>query len=84
MQKQPDLTAKFYIDAVKSVEGILLQIKADNGTEHSLIEPIYYTAALNGKLEINHSSIVTPPENQRIELYWSVLQRDRLGWWRFS
>ena len=50
MQKQPDLTAKFYIDAVKSVEGILLQIKADNGTEHSLIEPIYLHRSVKWKV----------------------------------
>ena len=27
-----ELIAKFYLDAVKSLEGIPLQIKADNGT----------------------------------------------------
>ena len=39
-------------------------------------------SALNGNLEINHFSIITSPQNQKNELYWSVLQRDRLGWWR--
>ena len=72
--------AKFYLDAVKSLEGIILQIKADNGTEHSLIEPIHlHLSALNGNLEMNHFSIITSPQNQNIESYWSVLQRDRLG-----
>ena len=81
--KKPELIAKFYLDAVKSLEGIPLQIKADNGTEHSLIEPMHlHLSALNGNLEINHFSIITSPQNQRIESYWSVLQRDRLGWWR--
>ena len=36
--KNLELIAKFYLDAVKSLEGIRLQTKADNGTEHSLIE----------------------------------------------
>ena len=39
--KKPELIAKFYLDAVKSLEGILLQIKIVNGTEHSLTEPMY-------------------------------------------
>ena len=77
------MIAKFYLDAVRSLEGIPLQIKADNGTEHSLIEPIHlHLSALNENLEINHFSIITSPQNQKIESYWSVLQRDRLGWWR--
>ena len=81
--KKPELIAKFYLDAVKSLEGIPLQIKADNGTEHFLIEPMHlHLSTLNGNLEINHFSIITSPQNQRIESYWSVLQRDRLGWWR--
>ena len=41
-----------------------------------------HLSALNGNLEINHFSIIASPKNQRIESYWSVLQRDRLGWWR--
>ena len=31
---------------------------------------------------MSHFSIITSPQNQRTESYWSVLQRDRLGWWR--
>ena len=67
---------KFYLYAVKGLEGIPLQIKADSGTEHSLIEPMH----LHGKLEINHFSIIK--SNKIIESYWSVLQRDRSVWWR--
>ena len=33
-------------------------------------------SVLNGNLEVNHFSIITSPQNQRIETYWSVLQRD--------
>ena len=77
------MIAKIYLNAVKGLEGIPLQRKADNGTEYSLIEPMHlHLSALNGNLEINHFSIITSPQNQRIETYWSVLQRDRLGWWR--
>ena len=33
-------------------------------------------SALNGNLEVNHFSIITSQQNQRIESYWSILQRD--------
>lgn len=81
--KMPEVVAKFYIDAVHSLEGIPLQIKADDGTEHALIEPIHlYLSSLTEDSEVNHFSIITSTRNQRIESYWSTLQRDRLGWWR--
>ena len=64
---------KILSKAVKSLEGIPLQIKADNGTEHSLIEPMHlHLSPLNGNLEMNHFSIITSPQNQRIESYWLV------------
>ena len=78
--KKPELIAKFYLDAVKSLEGILLQIKIYNCTDHSLTEPCIYTSALNGNLAINYLSVIASPQNQTIESYWSVSQRDRLGW----
>ena len=59
-------------------------IKADDGTEHPLIEPIHiYLRSINEEERIENAfSNVTSPQNQRIEAYWSVLQRDRLGWWK--
>ena len=70
-----------FILAVKSLEGVPLQVKADNGTEHFLIEPIHlHHSTLNGNLEMSHFSIITSPQNQIIDSYWSVLQLDRLGW----
>ena len=78
------MTTKFNLDAVKSLKDIPLQITPDNSTEHSLIEPMHlHLSALNANLEINHFSIITSPQNQRMALYWSILHRDRLGWWRW-
>ena len=65
-----EVIAKFYLDVVKCLEGVPLSIKADNGTEHSLIEPMHlHLSALNGNLEINHFSVITSPQNQRTESY---------------
>ena len=34
-------------------------------------------------VKINHFSKTKSPQNQGIERYWSVLQLDRLEWWRW-
>ena len=60
------------------------KIKADDGTEHALIQPIhiYLASVANPNAASDSFSIVTSPRNQRIEAYWSLLQRDKIGWWR--
>ena len=81
--KLPEVVAKYYLDATRLHGGVPLQMKADDGTEHALIEPIHlYLCSLNRDQGYNSFSIVTSPRNQRIESYWSTLQRDRIGWWR--
>ena len=82
--KLPEVVAKFYLDSTKELEGVPHQIKADNGTEHSLIEPIHvYLRSLSyGQDNLGSFSIISSPENQRIESYWSTLQRDRIEWWK--
>ena len=39
--KIPELIAKYYLDAVKQMKGKPKIIKADDGTEHSVIEPLH-------------------------------------------
>ena len=82
--KDPEVIAKFYLDTVKQHGFIPLQIKADDGTEHSLIQPIHvYLRTLDGTHpNLNSFSITSSPLNQRIEAFWSHLQRDRIGWWK--
>lgn len=81
--KVPELIAKYYIQAVKRMKGIPRKIKADDGTEHSIIEPIHVTLrSMNGDGDaLNTFSVVTSPRNQRIEAYWSKMRQDRPGWW---
>ena len=57
-------------------------IKADDGTEHALIESIHiYLRSINEEERIENAfRNATSPQNQRIEACWSVLQWDRLGW----
>ena len=39
--KIPELIAKHYLDAIKQMEGKPKIVKADNGTEHSVIQPLH-------------------------------------------
>ena len=39
--KVPGIISPYYIKAVKRLKGVPKKIKADDGTEHSLIEPVY-------------------------------------------
>ena len=43
--KIPELIAKYYLDAIKQMEGEPRIIKTNNGTEHSLIQPqhVYFS-----------------------------------------
>ena len=80
----PEVVAAYYLNAISEMGGIPLIIKADDGTEHSLIEPmhVYLRSLSDDANAVNSFSITTSPQNQRIEAYWAILQRDRLGWWR--
>lgn len=83
--KMPEIVAKYYLDAVTELGGVPKKLKADNGTEHSLIEPIHiYLSSLDEDNEnaLESFSIIPSTQNQRIEAYWSLLQRDRIGWWK--
>ena len=82
--KKPELIATYYLNAVKQLGGVPKKLKADDGTEHSLIEPIHIALRdiRNDEDVISSFSIVTSPLNQRIEAYWSKLKQDRMGWWK--
>lgn len=80
--KLPEIIAKYYTIAIKKF-GLPKCFKADDGTEHAIIKPMHITLrSLNGPDALDFFSIITLPQNQRIEAYWSILQRDRIGWWR--
>ena len=79
--KMPEVVAKYYLDTVKDSGGVPVKVKADDGTEHALIEPIHiFLRSLNADDEESMESfrIISSPQNQRIEAYWSILQRDRI------
>ena len=81
--KMPEVIAKYYLDAVKR-NGLPVNVKADDGTEHSLVQPIHLLLRniVGSDPDFESFSIVTSPANQRIEAFWSILLRDKIGWWK--
>ena len=82
--KNPDVIAHYYLDDLPELGGVPHIIKAHDGTKHALIEPLHiYLLSINEEEGIENAfSITTFLQSQRIEAYWSILQRDRLGWWK--
>ena len=68
--KSPGPIANYYLKAAKNLNGIAKIIKADNETEHSLIEPIHlFVRDLSNEGNVlNSFSIVSSPMNESIEV----------------
>ena len=80
--KDPNVAAKLYLDTVSEFGGVPNYISADDGTEHSIIEPmhIYLSSLDSNESDVLKSfKIISSPKNQRIEAYWSFLRRDKIG-----
>ena len=82
--KNSEVIAKYYLDAVKQSGGVPRKIISDDGTENSMIE------AMHTHLRYSHIGenageicfvIGRSTANQRIEAYWSQLVKDGPGWW---
>ena len=71
--KMPEVIAKYYLDAVKR-NGLPVNVKADVGTEYSLVQPIHLLLRnIDGsEPDLESFSIVTSPANQRIEAFWPI------------
>ena len=82
MNKKPEIVAQFNTLSVRKISGIPAKLKADDGTEHALIEPIHMCLTDLDRYDPESFSIIPSTSNQRIEAFWSKLQRDRIGWWR--
>ena len=82
--KKPEIIGKFYLDAVRQLQNIPKKLKADDGTEHAIIQPIhiFLRDSVGDKNSVNSFSIVPLTHNQRIKGYWSKPLQDRIGWWQ--
>ena len=80
--KKPEIIGKFYLDAVSQLESISKKLKADDGTEHAIFQPIHILLrdSVGDNNSVNLFSIVPSTHNQRIEAYCSKLRQDRIAW----
>ena len=69
--KKPEITGKFYLDAVRQLQSILKKVKADDDTEYAIIQPIHILLrdAVADNNSVNSFSIAPSMHNQRIEAY---------------
>ena len=84
--KNPQVIAHFYIQAIKQLNGVPARIRCDDGTENSVIEPIHIAlrSRHDDEFSVQGSFLIgTSPANQRIESFWSQFQKERPLWWRF-
>ena len=79
----PEVIAKYYLDAVKRND-LPVNVKPGDGTEHSLVQPIHLLVRnIDGsEPDLESFSIVTSLANQRIEAFWPISLRDKIGWWK--
>ena len=82
--KNPEVIAKYYLDAVKQIGGAPRKMRSDDGTENSLVEALHtylrYSTS-NDNTDLCCFAIGRSTANQRIEAYWSQLVKDAPGWW---
>ena len=74
---QPDIIAKFYLDAVEEFGGCPIDLVTDLGTENGTI------AAIQGffRDDPNSHRYVPSPRNQRIEAWWGIFRKSCTTWW---
>ena len=82
--KDPAFIAKYYTDYVKAIAGAPRKIRADRGVEN------VHIAGIQRFLRRNHGDgLAGSPSfifgksvsNQRIEAWWSILQKNSVNWW---
>ncbi len=80
----PKVAATFYLNQVKEMNGCLLQLISDCGTENGIAASMQCFFRQNGNDELageKSHKYCSSPSNQRIEAWWSFLRRHRSNWW---
>ena len=83
--KVREIIWKYYLKTEKRLKVVPKRMKLDNGTGHSLIEPMHiYLPSLNDNTgdALHSSSIMSSSVNQRINSHCSKFVVGRPGWWK--
>lgn len=75
--KNPLITAGYFLDCVRQLGGTALHLRFDPGTENGRIAQLH-SVLTNGA---GVSTFGKSSANQRIECWWSFLKKSFLGWW---
>ena len=80
----PDVTAAYFLDCIRSVGDVPRILRADNATENvnlAAIQRFFRREALDafaGEKSFMYGKSVS---NQRIEAWWGQLRRGCMDWW---
>ena len=80
----PDVTAAYFLDCIRSGGGVPRILRADNGTENvnlAAIQRFFRREALDafaGEKSFMYGKSVS---NQRIEAWWRQLRHGCMDWW---
>lgn len=75
--KNPEVTATYYLKYVRELGGTALTLRFDPGTENGLTADLQHVLSL-GDCRVLYGKSTA---NQRIESWWSFLKRMCLTWW---
>ena len=80
----PQITAQYFIDCIRQVEGVPLVVRGDCGTENTYIAAVqrYLRKDCDDSIAGNKSFLYGKSvANQRIEAWWSLLRKTSTSWW---
>ena len=80
--KNPEVIAKYYLDAILQTRGVPQKMRSDDGTKNSSVEALQtFVRSQHNDEYSGFASFAngTSTSNQRIEDYWSHLIRDGPG-----
>ena len=82
--KDPKITAKYFISAVENAGGCPARVYPDHGTENGIIAGVQCYLRSDGVDEYSGAKAhkyVPSTSNQRIECFWSSFRKHLSGWW---
>lgn len=83
--KNPRYVASFFMDYIKKYGCVPRLVRADRGTEHSILRDLQISLRFNhgdSMAGFNSFQYGRSTANQRIEMLWSFLSRTFTGYWR--
>ena len=80
----PRFIAQFYLNYVQNINGVPCIVRADRGTENSIIHDIQHALRIDHNDSLQHASFMygRSTSNQRIERWWRHLTDCSVSFWK--